>query len=173
MTASLPEKEGIMRKERDSFTCAQAQSKLTAYIHDGLSLKETEKFIQHISSCSECREELGVYYTILTGMEKLNDDEDISMDFTEELKRKLKRSEEKILHSKRNAVLRRILFFLLAIGWLFLDFQRSVRKEPENSNFKLEEYFFEGRHSQVDEYARAHYNAMMGDKNRYYYGNRD
>ncbi len=162
-----------MKKEKESFTCAQTQAKIMEYIHDSLSLKETEKFLQHIFSCSECREELGIYYTFLTGMKKLDDDETISMDFAEELKRKLKRSEEKISRSKRIAVFRRCMFFLLAAGWIFFDVQKEIKKEPEKSNFELQEYFFEGRPSRLDEYVKIHYNAMMGDRNRYYYRNRN
>lgn len=162
-----------MKKKQTSFLCAQAQASIVDYIHDHLSLKQTEQFLRHIASCDECREELGIYYTFIIGMEKLDDDEDISMDFAEELNKKIKRSEEKIRRSKRTAVLRRGLLFLLAAGWVFADVQKDKAEEPEESTFELQEYFFAGRFSKLDEYIRLHYNAMIGDRYRYDYGNRE
>lgn len=162
-----------MRKEKGSLTCVMAQAMIMEYINDKLSIQELEKFLYHIKNCSTCREELGVYYIILTGMKKLDDDEDLSMDFKEELERELKRSEDKINRYKGNKIVRRVLFFILIFACLGIDYVvDTVRNEPEKSNFKLEEYFFSGRTSKIDQYVWEHYNAMMSEKYIYDYKNK-
>ena len=106
----------MIKKKQETLSCAMAQAKIMDYINENLSLQETEQFLQHILHCDECREELGVYYTIMTGMKKLDTDENINMDFTAELKRKIKKSEEKILRYKRGKITRRLLFLALIVG---------------------------------------------------------
>jgi hypothetical protein len=160
-----------MKKEQEEFTCSMAQNMITPYINDRLSMQETERFIRHVETCSECKEELWVYYTIMTGMKKLDDDENMSMDFTAELRRKLKKSEDKILRHKRTLIVKRILFVAVIICGIWLDVAVDTRKEPEKSNFELQQYFFKGRYSKTGEYVDKHYNSMMGEKIRYSYGN--
>lgn len=165
--------EVMRKKEKKVLSCAEAQSMITQYIKDSLSMKETGEFLRHISECHECREELGVYYTILTGMQKLDADENISMDFTEELRKKLKRSEEKISRCKRNSMIRRVLFFIIIMAWSWVDFAVDTREEPEKSSFELKEYFFRGRDLKTDQYVKTHYNAMMGERVKYNYGKQE
>jgi hypothetical protein len=57
------------------------------------------------------------------------------------------------------------------IGSICLDVAVDTRKEPEKSSFELQQYFFKGRYSKTGEYIEHHYNAMMGEKIRYSYGN--
>ena len=160
-----------MKKEKKTLTCVMVQSMIMEYINDRLSIQELEKFLHHIRTCSECKEELGVYYTIVTGMRKLDHDEELSMDFTEELEQKLKRSEDKINHYKGNKITRRILFFVLIAACLGIDYAVDIiREEPEKSNFKLEEYFFNGRDSKADQYIKDHYYSIMAERVANIYG---
>lgn len=159
----------MKKKRKEAINCIQTQAMITDYIKDKLSRQEMEKFLQHIGTCEECREELGVYYTILTGMKKLDADENISMDFTAELKQKLKQSEEKLVRYKRNQITKRILFFVIIIGWICIDFAVETREEPEESHFELEEYFFRNRDSKTEQYIKTHYHIMMEEKFKYNY----
>ena len=81
-------------------TCNKAQSLITPFINDELKLKELEEFISHIRSCKECREELEVYYALLTAMKQLDEDKNLSNDYSLELSEKLDREQEKIVHTK-------------------------------------------------------------------------
>lgn len=149
-----------------------AQSMIMDYINDRLSIQELEKFLHHMKTCCECREELGVYYTIVTGMRKLDHDEELSMDFRGELEWELKRSEDKINHYKGNKIARRILFLVIILACLGIDYAVDIiREEPEKSNFKLEEYFFNGRDSKTDQYIRDHYYSIMVERMAHIYGN--
>ncbi|HPU63531.1 MAG TPA: zf-HC2 domain-containing protein [Mobilitalea sp.] len=70
-------------------TCMEAQSLITRFINDELEIVELEEFIKHIESCSECREELEVYYALLTAMKQLDEDKNLSQDFSQELQEKI------------------------------------------------------------------------------------
>ena len=151
----------MIKKKQEPLSCAAAQAKIMDYINENLTLQETEQFLQHILHCDECKEELGVYYTIMTGMKKLDTDENINMDFTTELKRKIKKSEEKILRYKRSKITRRLLFLALIVGGFCLDVVVDTREEPERSRFTLDDYFFRERPSKTGEYVRRHYSEMQ------------
>lgn len=81
-------------------TCSKTQSLITPFINDKLEMKELEEFINHVSTCKECREELEVYYALLTAMKQLDEDQNLSDDFSLELSEKLEREQEKIIHAK-------------------------------------------------------------------------
>jgi hypothetical protein len=81
-------------------TCKETQSRITPFIHDQLNLKEMEAFIEHVQSCKECREELEVYYALLTAMEQLDEDRTLSDNYNMELDMKIEREQEKIVHAK-------------------------------------------------------------------------
>ena len=63
-------------------TCTETQSLIKAFINDELNINEQEEFIQHIESCPNCREELEVYYAILTAMKQLDEDKNLSGDYS-------------------------------------------------------------------------------------------
>lgn len=149
-----------------------AQSMIMEYINEHLSIQELERFLHHIKTCRECREELGVYYTIVTGMRKLDHDEELSMDFTEELEWDLKRNEDKINHYKGNKVARRILFLVIIMACLGIDYAVAdiIRDEPEQSSFQLEEYFFRTRASKTEQYVKEHYYSIVKETLSNYYG---
>ena len=142
-------------------TCNQAQSMITPFINNKLKLKEMEDFIDHISSCPICKEELEVYYALLTAMRQLDEDKNLSSDFGLELDQKLERCKERILHAKFTYYRKKIFLFLTIIILAFIisigyanksDTERTVsqsdfrlrnsfREEPNGYNeFILQEY---------------------------------
>ena len=96
-------------------TCMEAQALITPFVNDRLDIATLERFIDHVESCKECREELEVYYAILTAMRQLDEDEDVLADFEKELTHKLKESQELILHTRLVHIRKRILFFVIVI----------------------------------------------------------
>ncbi|MBE5968549.1 MAG: zf-HC2 domain-containing protein [Lachnospiraceae bacterium] len=123
-------------------TCMETQRMITPFINDELSLKETEAFVDHVNSCPECREELEVYYALLTAMKQLDEDKILYDDFSMELSAKLEKAQERIIHAKfayyrkKGAVLLIILLFILALNWRY-----NGKKEPvviiTESDFRL------------------------------------
>lgn len=127
-------------------TCSKVQSLITPFINNKLSLKELEAFVNHISSCSVCREELEVYYALLTAMKQLDEDKNLSSDFGIELDQKLERARERIFHEKFTYYRKKIILFftmivlafIISIGYAGKSSQESAVKE---SNFRLRNVF--------------------------------
>lgn len=84
-----------------SLNCLQCQSKITQYIEDKLSENEIQEFIRHVNECSNCYEELDIYYTLLIGMKYLDNDENIPADFRSQLKERLEQDESMIHRRKK------------------------------------------------------------------------
>lgn len=124
-------------------TCLKAQSLITPFINDKLSLKELEEFLDHIRSCSECREELEVYFTLLTAMKQLNEDRSLSDDFGLELAEKLEQTQEKIIHTKYVFYRKKgFLIIIIMVMTLFFSMQHYLMEQERinpvtESNFIL------------------------------------
>ena len=124
-------------------TCLRAQSLITPFINDELSIKELEEFIEHTRSCSECMEELEVYYTLLTAMRQLDEDKNLFNDFKLKLSEKLEKAQDKVVHAKftyyrKKGILIIVILFLTA----FFSIQHYFEKKEEvnlvtKSNFRM------------------------------------
>ena len=55
-------------------TCQEAEGMIIPYIDNNLSDEELEKFLLHINSCGNCREELEIYFTVYVGLRQLDSD---------------------------------------------------------------------------------------------------
>ncbi len=132
-------------------TCSKAQSLITPFINDKLELKELEEFISHVRTCKECREELEVYYALLTAMKQLDEDQNLSDDFSLELSEKLEREQEKIVHTK--FVYFRKKGIMLLIILLMTTF------------FSLQHYFTQKENARVTE---SRYQLRISFREKYY-----
>ncbi len=132
-------------------TCMKAQSLITAFINDELDIDELEEFTRHVQSCDECKEELEVYYALLTAMKQLDEDKNLSDDFNQELKEKLERSQERIIHLRYNYYRKKGALFVIIISFtvFFSLYHYLVPREPEipvmESTFRLRTSFMEER----------------------------
>ncbi len=135
-------------------TCNKAQSMITPFINNKLRLKELEEFVDHIGTCPACREELEVYYALLTAMKQLDEDKNLSSDFGLELDQKLNRTRERIFHAKftyyRKKVILIITILLLAFIISFGYANTSIEERTvTESEFRMR-YSFRG--SRKDHY---------------------
>ena len=62
------------RKGNDKMECKEIQQKYIPFIDDKLSRRELDAFLHHMEECPDCREEYGVYYTMIMGMRYLEED---------------------------------------------------------------------------------------------------
>lgn len=143
-------------------TCMKAQSLITPFINDKLNLKDAEEFIDHVGSCHECKEELEVYYALLTAMKQLNEDKNLSDDYSLELAAKLERTQEKIIHFKFTYYRKKgILLLSIIVFAFFISFQYSNRiKEKVNivtqSTFRLRVKFQQERFDPLELLLQEH-----------------
>jgi hypothetical protein len=110
--------------------CLNAQRLITPFIKNELSMTELEGFLAHVKECPVCREELEVYYALLTAIKLLDEDKEMSNNFNEELNHKIRSCEEHIRRNKRNKVNRRIVFMLVVFGVTIVS-SLSIRKLSE------------------------------------------
>lgn len=135
----------------------KAQGQITAFINDELNITELDKFIDHIDSCEDCKEELEVYYTLLTAMKQLDEDKNLSDDFNQELKEKLDKTQEKIINLRYNYYRKKgVMVIILLLLTLFFGLHHYIQpKEQENpvikSQFSLRVLFMEESFDKVTE----------------------
>lgn len=96
-------------------TCFEAQSRITPFINNELTVEELEEFLYHINHCSECMDELEVYYTLFTGMKLLDEQKNLGNNFHQEFENLLRQSEDKIVRKKIRIIRNRILFGILVV----------------------------------------------------------
>ena len=105
-------------KRGKAMTCMEAQNRITSFINDQLDMASAEEFLSHIEDCPSCREELEVYYALLTAMKQLDEDKELSTDYNAQLNKKIAWYEEKFRHIRAAHVRKR--FYLLSIAILFV-----------------------------------------------------
>ncbi len=59
--------------------CRIAESMVTQYINHSLSVDELEEFLDHISHCSSCYDELETYFIVHEAIQQLDEPEDSSL----------------------------------------------------------------------------------------------
>lgn len=123
-------------------TCVETQSLITPFINDELNISELEEFIEHVNYCPVCREELEVYYALLTAMKQLDEDKNLSADFNQELAYKLHRSQERIVHVKyayyRKKGILIFIFILLSAFFGLKDYTAVIENNPvKESTFRI------------------------------------
>ncbi len=90
--------------------CRDAQRLITSFIDNKLNDNQLKEFLDHVSSCSECYDELEVYYTMLVGTKQLYGDTLVSQDLLKDLKERIS-NDQRRLHKKH---LRRVF-----VSWFF------------------------------------------------------
>lgn len=83
--------------------CKKAQSLVTAYVKRQLDDEETEEFIDHITHCQECHEELEIYFTIHFALQKLDEEQDVSYNIKQMLEDDLEATERKVRGEESSA----------------------------------------------------------------------
>lgn len=137
-------------------TCMKAQAMITPFINNKLKTKELEEFLNHVNSCSSCREELEVYYALLTAMKQLDEDKNLSSNYSQELEDKLERSHEKVVHAKytyyRKKVMLILTMILLAILISLGYANRSAREKDSfrESDFHIRILFRQLQSEDID-----------------------
>jgi hypothetical protein len=127
-------------------TCLEAQSKIMAFIEGKLPDDELKEFIKHVKNCDNCSEELEIYYTLIVGMKQLDNEENLSTNFKNELNTKINEEMTRMTAVKRIAT-STIVIALAAIVACFVWIYNGILDKVYNyeQHAKLEtqtEYFY-------------------------------
>lgn len=141
-------------------TCQEVQSNVIKYVNNQLDIKTLESFVEHVEGCADCMEELEVYYILLVGMKRLDQDKNESLNFHADFTQSLEHAKIRIIKYKHQCIRRRILFVLVIIFMMLASGfsmnhkiekgNRPYREEGEHS-YRLPIPFFEERIKQTDD----------------------
>ena len=96
--------------------CRTAESMVTKYINHSLSVDELEEFLDHISHCSSCYDELETYFIVHEAIQQLDEPEDSSvLDFRKLLDQDIRKSRRYIRKKRWFHFLAGLLLAVFAI----------------------------------------------------------
>ena len=146
--------------------CHEAQALINKYVHNELDVNTLEDFLLHVEQCPDCMEELEVYYIVFQGFRRLDEDDNIAVNYHEEFLNTLSLNEDKIRHFHSAYIFRRISFLLLLIvvmvvSTLSINLEEVqdnlIYRSEGKSEFDLPTYFFKHRKTRIDEYMKQNY----------------
>ena len=133
--------------------CLEAQSKIIAFIDNKLPDDELKEFIKHIKSCDNCAEELEIYYTLIVGTRQLDNEQNLSSNFKNELNEKLDEEFNRMTTVKRIAtstiviVLAAVIFGLV---WVYNGILDKVYLNEQNTKLSAQtEYYYADSFSEI------------------------
>lgn len=150
-------------------TCKEAQGLIMPYINNELDVNQLEKFLEHIESCSDCKEELEVYFTLLTGMRQLDEDKNLSGDFHIDFEKSLRKSEERISRAKLNYARKRMIYIIICFVFSVMvnansneviEFETPTEITDE-STYSMEYYYFLDKPTLLNKEIEKHYEDII------------
>lgn len=129
-------------------TCLEAQSNILSFVEKNLPEDKKIEFVKHIRHCNDCKEELEIYYTLIVGMRKLDNNEDMSLDFRNRLDDELNRIETRAKKAKRFRVSSFGMVFTALVCIMFVFYGRCLTKVYDVEQFLIKEkqgstYFYD------------------------------
>ncbi|MDO4942874.1 MAG: zf-HC2 domain-containing protein [Lachnospiraceae bacterium] len=109
--------------------CFEVDTKIISYLEHALDDHELQEFLEHLNECEDCRNEVELYFTLIEGLNQMDEDEIQVFDFrTEFQKQRKERLKEVILRKRyRSLADHFVLIFVIVIvllGFLYGFFQR-------------------------------------------------
>ncbi|MBQ8639518.1 MAG: zf-HC2 domain-containing protein [Lachnospiraceae bacterium] len=96
--------------------CKTANQMIRPYLDQELNLEETDLFLRHIKTCSECREELEIYFTVEAGIHNLNQDEVSTYDLKGLFEQELRDTQSSIANHHVLSGILEVVFTLAMVG---------------------------------------------------------
>lgn len=93
--------------------CKQIQRRIPAFLRNELKKRELIRFLKHMETCEECKEELTIQYLSSEGISRL--EEGLTFDLDRELSEYMIQT-KKAIKRRRNIVVSIWVFELLAIA---------------------------------------------------------
>lgn len=97
--------------------CNDARKQIVPYIKNQLSMDDTYKFINHVNGCSECMDELEIYYILEHGLS--DEDDVVSYDFKEMLNKQLADQKREIEDERLVMSYYKLIYDIASIALLF------------------------------------------------------
>ncbi len=113
--------------------CQEAQAMIVPFIEGRLDDEQTERFIEHVEQCSDCYDELEVYYIVMVGVKQLDEENDPIVDFNGDLKKYIAYKKEELNKKHMRSVRLRTgsLIFVAALLALLIFLGYSAYSHPD------------------------------------------
>ena len=98
--------------------CKEVQRNITAFLEGELQGKGAETFLNHISQCPECKEELSIQYLVREGTARL--EEGGSFDLSKDLDILMKQSYKSIKNHRLASIAIYSMEFLAVLAVIFI-----------------------------------------------------
>lgn len=96
---------------------------IPGFLDDTLENQEMEGFIKHVQTCKDCYEELEIMFMLSIGLQELNEDRNISYNFSQLLENKILEEEMRFERIRQirylNTLVIIILHILVGLGIAF------------------------------------------------------
>lgn len=102
--------------------CKETEELLLPFIRNELDAEQTQAFLEHIESCSACREELEIYYMVYAEIDGLDNNAYPSYDPSGELEKKIQAADRFVQQNYRYTVCKYALTTLAVIGMILTFF---------------------------------------------------
>lgn len=137
--------------------CIEARRMVTPFVNKELTDRETEQFLRHIEHCSDCMDELDIYFTVYKALNTLDSGTHQEYNFRKMLHEDIRLTKRGIAHRKAFHLCRGIVLALaelLMILSVYTGYQVR-RGEIENSIFQRAIYRLNHRRVESLEENRA------------------
>lgn len=108
--------------------CIEARRMVSAYVNKELSAKETEAFLDHIAHCSDCMDELDVYFTVYRALNSLDASEHHEFNFKKMLEEDIRMERRSLFRKKTISLIRIIMLFAAEVLLLLSVYTAYCRK---------------------------------------------
>lgn len=99
--------------------CKEAEKMVQPYIENKIPPKKLEEFMEHISHCPSCYDELETYYTIYFAMKYLDEDRHSSYNIKKMLDEDLKKRIQYVKRHRRKRIIT-VVALVVLVFWLIL-----------------------------------------------------
>ena len=89
--------------------CIEARRMVTPFVDRELTDKETEQFLEHIESCSDCRDELDIYFTVYHALNSLDSGAHHEFNFKIMLEEDIREAKRGVMRRKALRAIRGIM----------------------------------------------------------------
>lgn len=114
--------------------CLEAQGLIMKYINNELSAVDLECFLEHIEQCSDCKEELEIYYILTTGMQQLDNDYVHTYNFHDAFEKQLEKSKKDIELNSTGYLFKIIMLDIIILLVALLLSADTSHKEYKQEN---------------------------------------
>ena len=144
----------------------EAQSYIMPFIDGKVPANKQSAFVIHMNNCKKCHEELEIYYTLMVGMRQLDNNMNLSTDFSKDLERDLKRMSSKV-KTKRRVRFSAFSLFLTA----FLLIGAFIYAGVLTKIYRFEQFTEESSQGQYYFSNTLHDKLLISDYDIVYHGN--